>query len=96
MRRGAVAALALDHAGLALFASALAEAARQPRASVVLACHEGQGMRLALLLRAGGQSLAAIERQLGLAGSAGHLPRALAELAPDRAAALLASGEGGA
>lgn len=96
MRRGAVAALVLDHAGLALFASALAEAARQPRAGVVLACHEGQGMRLALLLRAGGQGPAAIERQLGLVEPAGHMPRALAELSPDRAAALLASGEAGA
>jgi hypothetical protein len=94
MRRGAVAALALDHAGLALFASALAEAARQPRAGVVLACHEGQGMRLALLLRAAGQGGASIERQLGLVGPAAHLPRALADLTPGRAAALLASGDG--
>ena len=92
MRRGAVAALVLDHAGLALFASALAEATRQPRAGVVLACHEGQGMRLALLLRAVGQSGGAIERQLGLVGPVAHMPRALADLTPDRAAALLASG----
>ena len=96
MRRGAVAALVLDHAGLALFSSALADATRQPRAGVLLACHEGQGMRLALLLRAAGQGPAAIERQLGLVEPAGHMPRALANLAPDRAAALLASGEGGA
>ncbi len=94
MRRGAVAALALDHAGLALFASALAEAARQPRAGVVLACHEGQGMRLALLLRAAGQSGAMIEQQLGLTEPAGHMPRAINDLAPGRAAALLASGVG--
>lgn len=94
MRRGAVAALALDHAGLALFASALAEAARQPRTGVVLACHEGQAVRLALLLRAGGQGPAAIERQLGLAGPGGHMPPAIATLAPGRAAALLASGGG--
>jgi hypothetical protein len=94
MRRGAVAALALDHAGLALFASALAEAARHPRPGVVLACHEGQRMRLALLLRAAGQGAASIERQLGLVGPAAHLPRALADLAPGRAAALLASGDG--
>jgi hypothetical protein len=96
MRRGALAALALDHAGLALFASALADAARQPRAGVVLACHEGQGMRLALLLRAAGQGAAAIERQLGLTEPAGHVPHALAALTPDRAAALLASGGAGA
>jgi hypothetical protein len=96
MRRGALAALALDHAGIALFASALADAARQPRAGVVLACHEGQGMRLGLLLRAAGQGAAAIERQLGLVGPAAHLPPALAALTPARAAALLADGGAGA
>lgn len=94
MRRGAIAALALDHAGLALFASALAATMRTPRAEAVVACHEGQALRLALLLRGAGLSLAAIERQLPLTGTgpaAGPLPRALATLPPERAAALLAA-----
>ncbi len=92
MRRGAVAALALDHAGLALFASALAVETRTPRAEAVVACHEGQALRLALLLRGTGLSLAAIERQLPLTGTdpaAGSLPRMLGTLPPHRAAALL-------
>jgi len=92
MRRGALAALALDHAGLALFASALAGAARCPRADAVLACHEGQTARLALLLRAGEVALPAIERQLLLVEPDGRMPRALAGISAERAAALLAGG----
>ncbi|MFM7379160.1 MAG: hypothetical protein ACKO1O_13715 [Erythrobacter sp.] len=90
MRRGAVVALALDHAGLALFASALASETRAPRGEAVLAAQEGQGLRLALLLRAAGQSAPAIERQLGLAEPAAQLPPAIGALKPARAAALLA------
>lgn len=92
MRRGVLAALGLDHAGLALFASALGVAARQPRMAAVLACHEGQALRLALLLRASGMSPSAIERQVLMVETAGRLPRALAELTPERAAALLTGG----
>jgi len=92
MRRGVVAGLGLDHAGLALFASALAAATRQPRADGVLACHEGQTIRLALMLRAAGLLPAAIERQLLLVDPAASLPRAFAEISAERAAALLANG----
>jgi len=91
MRRGALAALALDHAGLALFASALAAQARTPRAQAVLACHEGQGMRLALLLRAAGLAPPAIGRQHALLEPAGHLPCALGDITAGRAAELLAA-----
>lgn len=94
MRRGAVAALALDHAGLAVFASALAVSARQPRASAVLACHEGQGLRLAMLLRASGVDAAAIERQMLLVEPADRLPQGLGTLTPARAAALLGDSDG--
>lgn len=93
MRRGAVAALALDHAGLALFATALANETRSPRGEAVLACHEGQALRLALLLRAVGLEAPAIERQVVLAEPAALLPAALAALTPARAAALLAAGQ---
>lgn len=95
MRRGAMAALALDHAGLALFASALGFAARQPREGAVLACHEGQDLRLALMLRAAGLSPAAIERQVLLVEPAGRMPRSLGGVSADQAAALLGSGDGG-
>lgn len=89
MRRGALAALALDHAGLALFSSALAAEARLPRNSAVLACHEGQGGRLALALRAAGAGLPAIERQFLLVEPAARMPRAIAALSPERASQLL-------
>lgn len=92
MRRGALAALALDHAGLALFASAIAAETRQPRSLGVLACHEGQGARLALALRAAGAALSEIERQCLLIEPAARMPRAIAALTPERAALLLASG----
>ncbi|RNJ63073.1 MAG: hypothetical protein EDM03_01135 [Porphyrobacter sp. IPPAS B-1204] len=92
MRRGVLAGLGLEHAGLALFSSALAAATRQPRSLCVLACHEGQGMGLALRLRAAGLSPAAIERQLSLTDTAARLPRAFAEVSSDRAAVLLATG----
>lgn len=94
MRRGALAALELDHAGLALFASALSEATDQPRAEAVLACHDGQLMRLAMLLRASGLDALAIERQLLLLDPSTVLPRGLAALTPERALALL-GGRGG-
>jgi hypothetical protein len=89
MRRGAVAALALDHAGLALFTSALAHIARQPREVMVLACHEGQGARLALALRAAGLGSAAVERQFMLVEPVTGVPRALAALSAERADLLL-------
>lgn len=90
MGRGAVAGLGLEHAGLALFASALASATRQTRSLSVIACHEGQGLGLALWLRAVGLSPAAIERQLSLTDAAACLPRAFAEMSAGRAAMLLA------
>lgn len=92
MRRGSMAALALDHAGLALFASALAITIRQKRGDAVLACHEGQGLRLALMLRAGELSPAAIERQLLLVEPSGRLPHGFGGVSSERAAVLLGDG----
>lgn len=92
MRRGAMAALALDHAGLALFASALSITTRQQRGDAVLACHEGQGLRLALMLRAAELSPAAIERQMLLVEPSGHLPRGFGGVSSERAAVLLGGG----
>jgi hypothetical protein len=92
MRRGSFAALSLDHAGLALFASALAAFNHQPRGQGVLACHEGQGVRLALALRAAELSLPAIERQFLLVEPAARMPRAIAAISSNRAAELLVAG----
>jgi hypothetical protein len=90
MRHGAVAGLTLEHAGLALFSSALARATRQPRSLGVLACHEGLGVGLALRLRAAGLSPAVIERQLALTDPATRLPPAFAEVSAEHAVLLLA------
>lgn len=93
MRQGAIAALALDHAGLALFVSALAAQARLPREETVIACHEGQGARLALALHSAGIGLPAIERQFMLIEPLTRMPRALGTLPAARATDLLDSGQ---
>lgn len=89
MRKGAIAGLELDHAGLALFATALAVLTRQPRDLAVLACHDRQAARLALGLRAAGLDQNAIERQFLLLEPAERLPRELGEIDPEHAAYLL-------
>lgn len=94
MRRGVVAALSIDHAGLALFASAAAAQTRCPREKAVLACHESQALRLGLLLRGAGLLLPAIERQLPLLNpGAGPLPLTIDMIMPERAIALLAASD---
>ena len=92
MRRGAIAALALDHAGPALFASALAALARSAREGVVLACHEGQVARLALLLRSAGLDADAVARQFLLLDPAARPLHDLAAISPERARLLLDAG----
>lgn len=91
MRHGALAALALDHAGAALFASALAGLARLPRDQAVIACHPQQAMRLALSLRAAGQGGEAIERQVLLIDPAARSLREVADMPPARARLLLSA-----
>ena len=90
-----MAALALDHAGLALFVSGLAAMTRQPRALAILSCHEGQAVRLALSLRAAGLEPAAVEAQFAVLGRIEALRNGAATLPPERAQALLGSLPGG-
>ena len=89
MGKGARAALELDHAGFALFATGVGAVTRQPRELAVLACHERQGARLALALRAAGLDASAVERQFRLIDSSESLPIGLDEITPDRAQFLL-------
>lgn len=89
MGNSARAALEINHAGMALFASALAHMARQPRELAVLACHERQGARLALSLRAAGQEPEQIARQVAILETGERLPAGLEDIAPDRAVAIL-------
>ncbi|KEO91511.1 hypothetical protein EH31_02250 [Erythrobacter longus] len=80
MHGGAIAALDLSHAGLALFASAMASLTGQPREHAVFACHEAQIVRLALMLKAAGLSAHAIEGQLAVLGGTKPLPDGFAAL----------------
>lgn len=89
LRGGAIAALELEHAGLALFASALAQRSGTGRARAVLACHDGQVSRLALMLRAAGLEPAAIERQFVVLEPAARAPHGLADISVETARALL-------
>lgn len=91
MGKGAVAALELDHAGLALFVSAIASRSRQPRDLAVLGCHEHQAARLALSLRAAGLDPEGVERQFLLLEPAEMLPEGLASVSSERARELLAA-----
>lgn len=84
-----LAALDLSHAGLALFASALAHRTGQSRERAITSCHEGQSARLALGLRASGLRAAAIERQLQLLEPVARPPEDLNQLSAKDAGALL-------
>ncbi len=92
MRRGAIAALSLDHAGPALFASAFAALSRASREQAVLACQEGQGARLALMLRSAGLTPEEIARQFLLVDPAARPLRDLGAISPERARMLLGAG----
>jgi len=89
MRGGAQVALDIEHAGLALFASAACAMTRQPRELAILACHERQAARLALTLRAVGHGKSAMEKQFLLLDPTERMPSGIEELSPQRAQALL-------
>ena len=90
MGAGAVAALSIHHAGVAIFLTALGIASGQDRDLATLATSETQRTRLALALCAAGLKPAAIEEQLLALDPDAALPEGLSRLTPDRAAALLA------
>ncbi|MEO1219964.1 MAG: hypothetical protein AAFY42_01265 [Pseudomonadota bacterium] len=80
MQGGAIAALDIGHAGLALFASAAASQSRQTRDDIIFACHESQAMRLALSLKAAGLEKTEIEKQFSLLGGSAFLPQTFGTL----------------
>lgn len=89
MQGTAIAALELEHSGLALFASALSHLTGQSRDRAILACHSRQAARLALSLRAAGQDEAAIERQFMILEPAAMVPPSIADLSVEAARTLL-------
>ncbi len=89
MRGGAIAALDFHHAGVALFASALAALSEQKREDAVLSCHESQAIRLALGLRAAGLDERSIGQQFALLEPAERLLHGIGEFPVTRARAML-------
>lgn len=90
MGGGATAALAITHAGVGIFLSALALASGQDRDMAVLATNEGQLTRFALGLRAAGLKPQVIEEQFVSLHPELALPSGFEQLGCDQAAALLA------
>lgn len=91
MGRDASRALALDHAGLAAFCTALAMASRQPRDLVVFSLGERQTARLALALRGVGLRSEDVEAQFRYLHPDAPLPQGLASLDAEAAQRLLSA-----
>jgi len=87
----AVQALTIDHAGVAMFLTALALGSGQSRETAVMATTESQLPRLALSLCASGLRSEAISAQFLAIHPDVTLPEGLGALRPDTAAAILAS-----
>ena len=90
MGQGATRALAIDHAGVGIFATALSMASRQERDVTILSFADRQFARLALSLRAAGLKQQAVEEQFLFFHPEVALPEGFDMLRADRAAALLA------
>lgn len=86
-------ALAIDHAGLAVFCTALAMASGQDRNLAILSLSENQLARLALSLRAAGLKQSAVEEQLLYIHPDATLVAGFETMTTDRASALLASSQ---
>ncbi len=89
MGAGSRAALSVEHAGAALFLTALASAARHDRDLAVIATNDRQQARLALSLRAAGLKPREVEEQFLHIHPDTALPEGFDRLRADRAAALL-------
>lgn len=85
--------LSVEHAGVALFLSALALATSQDRDLIALATNQSQVGRLALALRGAGLSPEQIAKQFALVHPGVLLPEGLDSLPSGRAAALLAASD---
>ena len=93
MGQKATRALAIDHAGLAIFSTALAMASSQERDIAVLSFADRQFARLALALRAAGLKQQAVEEQFLYLHPDVALPDGFDMVRSYRAAALLAASQ---
>lgn len=96
MGQRALRALAIDHAGLAIFATALSMASGQKRDLAVLSFADRQFARLALALRAAGLRQQAVEEQFLFLHPDTTLPAGFDLIRADRAAEMLAASQPGA
>ncbi|WP_156839246.1 hypothetical protein [Novosphingobium aquimarinum] len=92
MGEQATSALAVTEAGVSLFVTALGLLGGQRRDTAILATHESQLSRLALLLRSAGLTPSAVEEQFFALHPQVTLPRGFDALDKDEAAAILSSG----
>ncbi|RZA29241.1 MAG: hypothetical protein EOP02_05085 [Proteobacteria bacterium] len=91
MGGGVIAALSVEHAGVAFFISALATCSGQNRDLAVLATTEQQSARLALTLRAAGLKPEDVKEQMLALQPGISMPSGLDSLRSDQASALLAA-----
>jgi hypothetical protein len=96
MGAGAVAGLALAHAGCAIFVTALALSDDLNRDHTMLTLQHGQEVRLVLALRAAGVKLSIIEENLLALHPHAAMPDELARLSVERAGELLVEAGAGA
>ena len=89
MGKGVTAALSIEHAGVALFLSALSAASGHHRDRVILATNESQAARLLLALRSTGLKPQAVDEQLVFLHRSLELPVESSSIDPDTAAVLL-------
>jgi len=94
MGAGAVAALDVEHSGLALFLTALAISANEPRELATISLSENQIVRLALSLRAAGLPDRQLLEQLMILAPTGLPPRGIDSISVERASTLLSSATG--
>jgi len=90
---GSLAALDLSHAGVALFATALAQAGGQGRGPALLSMLSRHAERLVLGLRAGGLSASGVEAVLLVLHPGARPPEGLGRIDAERAARLLAQAD---
>lgn len=93
MQRKATRALEIDHAGLAIFISALAISSGQGRDLTILSLGENQALRLALLLRAAGLSDKAMQEQVLFLHPEADFPQGFERLTAATAEKLLAESQ---
>lgn len=91
MGKGVTAALMIEHAGVALFLSALSAASTQPRNAVVVATNKRQAARMLLLLRSAGMKPQTVDEQLIYLHDDAGIPPGSSTIGSDNAAALLDS-----